>query len=349
MGQDAATAIIPSYIAPLDVTDPATAVRKSVAELRGQVDFIVLLTHQGKTAPMQTDAESDPRLQRDIDADIALAGAVEGIDVLLAGHADAGTPEAVVHPQTGTLIMQTYGQATHLGYLQLTLDAASGEIKSHDGKLIAVESSELEPDPRILAKLKQYRDANPEIMTKVGSTEAPMIRRYIEESDIGNLFADIFVAATGADIGMVHGGSLRKDLPQGDILLVDILDSYPFVDPVNVKQMSGSQIRRALEQSLTFERGMLQLSGLEMTYDLDQPKYSRVVSLTHSGQAVDDDAMYTIAAPGFLTEGGDLYDSFPESEVIRDVGKVSDVIVEYFQGHESIATPKRGRQWQVVK
>ena len=41
---------------------------------------------------MQTDAESDPRLQRDIDADLNLAGAVTGVDVLFAGHADAGTP-----------------------------------------------------------------------------------------------------------------------------------------------------------------------------------------------------------------------------------------------------------------
>ena len=88
---------------------------------------------------MQTDAETDPRLQRDIDADIALAGAVQGIDVLFAGHADAGTPEPVVHPDTGTLIMQTYGQATHLGYLQLTLDGER-EIEAYDGKLIAVES-----------------------------------------------------------------------------------------------------------------------------------------------------------------------------------------------------------------
>jgi 2',3'-cyclic-nucleotide 2'-phosphodiesterase (5'-nucleotidase family) len=273
MGQDAATAIIPSYIAPLDVHDPVEAVRKSVAELRDEVDLIVLLTHQGKTAPMQTDAETDPRLQRDIDADIALAGAVEGIDVLFAGHADAGTPEPVVHPETGTLIMQTYGQATHLGYLQLTLDSDTRAITKYDGKLIPVEASRLEPDPKILAKLRQYRDAHADIMVKVGTTEAPLIRRYIEESDIGNLFADVFVAATGADIGFVHGGSLRKDLPQGDIRLVDILDSYPFVDDVNVKEMSGSQIRRALEQSLTFERGMLQLSGLEMTYDLAQPKY----------------------------------------------------------------------------
>jgi 2',3'-cyclic-nucleotide 2'-phosphodiesterase (5'-nucleotidase family) len=346
MGQDAATAIIPSYIAPLDVIDPATAVRKSVAELRDEVDLLVLLTHQGKTAPMQTDAETDPRLQRDIDADIALAGAVEGIDVLLAGHADAGTPEPVVHPETGTLIMQTYGQATHLGYLQLTLDS-NGSISEYAGKLIPVESSRLDPDPRILAKLAQYRSVHAEIMTKVGSTEAPMIRRYIEESDLGNLFADIFVDATGADIGFVHGGSLRKDLPKGDIRLVDILDAYPFVDPVNVKEMSGSQIRRALEQSLTFERGMLQLSGLEMVYDLNLPKYRRIVSLKHNGREVDDSDRFTVAAPGFLTEGGDLYDSFPESEVIRDAGKVADVIVAYFQNRESVATPKRGRQWQL--
>ncbi|MCH8336585.1 MAG: 5'-nucleotidase C-terminal domain-containing protein [Proteobacteria bacterium] len=349
MGQDAATAIIPSFIAPLDVRDPAEAVRKSVAELRNQVDLIVLLTHQGKTAPMQTDAEADPRLQRDIDADIALAGAVEGIDVLLAGHADAGTPEPVVHPDTGTLIMQTYGQATHLGYLQLTLDGLTGAIKSHVGKLIPVESSSLVPDARILAKLKHYRDQHADIFSKVGSTEEPLLRRYIEESDIGNLFADIFVDATGADIGMVHSGSLRKDLPQGDIRLVDILDSYPFVDSVNVKKLSGSQIRRALEQSLTFERGMLQLSQLEMTYDLDEPRYNRIVTLHHNGKPVADDDLFTVAAPSFLTEGGDLYDSFPESEVISSVGKVSDIIIQYFRDHEVVAVPERGRQWPVQK
>ncbi len=347
MGPDAATAIIPSYIAPLDVRDPAEAVRRSVLELRDEVDLIVLLTHQGKTAPMQTDAETDPKLQRDIDADLALAGAVEGIDVLLAGHADAGTPEPVVHPETGTLIMQTFGQATYLGYLQLRLDALTGTIKEYDGKLIPVEAEKLDPDPKILAKLKQYREMHPEIRVRVGRTEAPMVRRYIEESDIGNLFADIFVHATGADIGFVHGGSLRKDLPEGDIRLVDILDSYPFVDDLNVKEMSGEQIRRALEQSLTFERGMLQLSGLQMTYDLTQPKYSRIVTLERNGRPIAERDRFTVAAPGFLTEGGDLYDSFPESQVIRSAGKVSDVIVEYFRSQKSISLPQRGRQTEV--
>ena len=170
MGQDAVTAIIPSYIAPLDVRDPVPLVQKSVDELRDEVDIVVLLTHQGKTAPMQTDAESDPRLQRDINADISMAGAVTGVDVLFAGHADAGTPDPVVHPDTGTLIMQTYGQATHLGYLRLELDAKTREIISHDGRLLPVDSDQLDPDPVILAKLEAYRAAYPELLEVVGQT-----------------------------------------------------------------------------------------------------------------------------------------------------------------------------------
>ncbi len=349
MGQDAATAIIPSYIAPLDVRDPAVAVRKSVEELHDEVDLIVLLTHQGKTAPMQTDAESDPRLQRDIDADIRLAGAVEGIDVLFAGHADAGTPEPVVHPETGTLIMQTYGQATHLGFLKLTLDGESGDVSAYDGRLIPVEANALTPDKRILAKLNEYREAHADIFVKVGEVDGPLIRRYIEESDMGNLFADMFVVATGADIGFVHGGSLRKDIRAGDVRLVDVLDAYPFVDDVNVKEMSGAQIRRALEQSLTFERGLLQLSGLELRYDLSRPKYSRIVSLERNGERVGDNDRFTVAAPGFLTEGGDLYDSFPESPVIRSAGKVSDVIVQHFRDRGLVRVPERGRQFDVTR
>ena len=283
MGQDAVSAIIPSFIAPLDVTVPAEAVQRSVDELRDEVDLIVLLTHQGKTAPMQTDAESDPRLQRDIDADINLAGAVTGVDVLFAGHADAGTPEPVVHPETGTIIMQTYGQATHLGYLQLTLDADSKAILAHEGRLIPVDPALHEPDAAITAKLTEYRNAYPEIRAVIGKTAARMNRRYIEESDVGNLFADAFLAMAGTDIAFIHSGSLRKDLPGGDVRMVDLLDTYPFVDDVIVKEMSGEQIRQALEQSFTLERGLLQVSGLQVVYDLTQPEGRRLVSVEFDG------------------------------------------------------------------
>jgi 2',3'-cyclic-nucleotide 2'-phosphodiesterase (5'-nucleotidase family) len=344
MGQDAVSAIIPSFIAPLDVTVPAAAVQRSVDELRGEVDLIVLLTHQGKTAPMQTDAESDPRLQRDIDADINLAGAVTGVDVLFAGHADAGTPEPVVHPETGTIIMQTYGQATHLGYLQLELDADTRDIIQHDGRLIPVDPALHAPDPAILAKLAEYRGQYPEIREVVGRTAARMNRRYIEESDVGHLFADAFVAIAGTDIAFIHSGSLRKDLPGGDIRVVDLLDTYPFVDDVIVKNMNGEQIRRALEQSFSLERGLLQVSGLEVTYDLTRPIGERLITVRRNGRELTASDVLTVAAPGFLAEGGDLYDMFAAAPAVRSAGKVSEVITAYIAGQDIVPVPARGRQ-----
>ena len=344
MGQDAVTAILPAHIESLDVTDPEPAVQRSIDELRESVDLIVLLTHQGKTAPMQTDAESDPRLHRGIEADIRLAGAVDGADILFGGHSDSGTPEAVVHPQTGTLIMQTYGQATHLGYLQVTLGKESREIRSYDGKLIPVDPNRWEPSRSIVDKLTRYREMYPELFTIIGKTDSIITRRYIEESDMGNLFADVFVSVTGADMGFIQSGGLRKDLPRGEIRKVDILDVHPFLNTLVVKRMSGDQIRRAIEQSLTLERGLLQVSGLQVRYDLSRPGGDRIVSLEHGGRAISPDQVYTVATSSFLGRGGDLYSSFAESEKIEDLGLVSDILIDYFKRNQVVSTPLRGRQ-----
>jgi hypothetical protein len=61
--------------------------------------------------------------------------------------------------------------------------------------------------------------------------------------------------------------------------------------------MTGEQIRRALEQSFTLERGLLQVSGLNVTYDLTQPEGQRLVSLERNGVAVADDDRLLVAAP----------------------------------------------------
>ena len=347
MGQDTVSAIIPSYIAPLDVRDPVTHVQRSIDELRDEVDLVVLLTHQGKTAPMQTDAESDPRLQRDIDADMRLAGALDGVDVLLAGHADAGTPEPVVHPVTGTIIMQTYGQATHLGYLRVRL-SADGDIASYDGRLIAVDPDRYAADERILAKLEAYRSAHPELMEPVGRLEAALVRRYIEESDVGNLVADALLEASGADIAFVHAGSLRKDLPAGNVRRVDVLDTYPFVDDVIVKAITGAQLGRIIEQSLTLERGLLQFAGLRLVYDLSRPEGERIVSLEHDGKPVTVTDEFRVAAPSFLAEGGDLYTAFAESPPLESVGETAAVVMQYLREQGTVARPSRGRQQAIA-
>jgi 2',3'-cyclic-nucleotide 2'-phosphodiesterase (5'-nucleotidase family) len=293
---------------------------------------------------MQTDAEADPRLDRDIDKDIALAGEVEGIDVLFGGHADAGTWEPVVNPKTGTLIMQTFGQATYLGYLQLTLDGETRKIKSYDGKLIPVDSDQLEPDPVITEKMGRYRASFPEITEVVGQTEARLNRRYFDEADLGNLLADVAVEMTGADIGLIHPGTIRKDIPKGDIEIADILDTNPFVDPIVVMEVTGAQLREIMEQSFTLLRGLLQVSGLDVVYDTSKPERQRLVSLRHNGFPIQADDVFTVATPAIIAEGGDHYDEFLATRLLRETKPLGDLTIEHFRKHGRIATPQSGRQ-----
>jgi 2',3'-cyclic-nucleotide 2'-phosphodiesterase (5'-nucleotidase family) len=350
LGQDAAsTAIARDHIDELDVIDPAIAVQKSVDELRHEVDLVVLLTHQGHTAPMQTDAEVDPRLARDIDKDIALAGAVDGIDVLFGGHADAGTWEPVVNPRTGTLIMQTFGQATYLGYLQLILDGETRKIKSYDGKLLPVDADRLEPDAIIEHKNAEYRAAFPEITEVVGRTEARLNRRYFDESDLGNLLADVTVDMSGADIGMMHPGGIRKDFPQGDIEIGDVLDTNPFVDPVMVMEVTGAQIREILEQSFTHLRGLMQVSGLEIAYDMSKPERQRLVSMKHKGAEIRSDDVFEVAVSGIIAKGGDHFTTFTETRFLREYAPLGDLTIDYFRKHDTVRTPIAGRQIDLSK
>ncbi len=345
IGQDAATtAVLPGSTDGLDITDPADAIQKSMDELRDAVDLVVVLTHQGHTAPMQTDAEADPRLARDIDKDIALAGAVDGIDVLFGGHADAGTWEPVVQPETGTLIMQTFGQGTYLGYLQLQLDAGTREIRSYDGKLIPVDSDQLEPDPVIVAKMAAYRARFPELTEVVGRSEARLNRRYFDESDLGNLLADIARDATGADIALIHPGTIRKDIPEGDVEIVDVLDTNPFIDPIVVMQVRGDQLVAIMEQSFTLLRGLLQVSGLDVVYDTSKPERERLVSLEHDGKAVTPDAVYEIAVPEIIADGADHFDEFLATKRLRESATLGELTTAYFRKHKTVPLPASGRQ-----
>jgi len=149
---------------------------------------------------------------------------------------------------------------------------------------------------------------------------------------------------TGADIGMLNPGGIRKDIPQGAVEVADILDTNPFVDPVVVVQVTGEQLRAILEQSFTLLRGLLQVSGLEIVYDTSKPERQRLVSLSHNGVAVQPDDVFEVATPAIIAGGGDHYDEFLDTRLLREARPLGELTIDYFRKHGNIATPASGRQ-----
>ena len=343
MGQDAATALNPPNIAGLDVRDPKVIVPEYVKLLRPDVDLVVVLTHQGKTAPMQTDDSAHPEIQRDIDAELALAGTIEGIDVILSGHADAGTEKPVVHPETGTLIMQTYGQGFHLGYLQLKVDVETNKVLAYEGRLIPVDSDSLNPHPGIIEKLTMYRERHKEIYEVVGNSAEHLSRAYTVESDMGNLFADIHRKEGRAEVGLYPAGGIRRDIDAGEVTVQELLDAWPFLDDVVAVKISGAKLLGVIEQGLSLERGIMQVSGMVVHYDPDAPVGARILSATVNGKALDEKAMYTVSTGSFVTNGGDLYTHFIGSEIVYRGRDFATVLTEYFRKHDVVEVPERGR------
>lgn len=71
--------------------------------------------------------------------------------------------------------------------------------------------------------------------------------------------------------------------------------------------------------------------------------------MEHYGRPVTPRARYTVAAPGFLAEGGDLYTAFAETVPIRNAGSVVNVVAGLIASVETVTTPQRGRQMPVSR
>jgi len=351
LGVDAfINAINPAHRKGLEVRVPASLVQGYVDELRDEVDLVVVLTHQNRTAPMQTDKEADPEVQRGFDEDYALAGELRGVDVIFGGHSDNGLWKPVRHPDTGTLIGLTFGQGKYLGLMRLTVDTDTGKVELDEGRLIPVESAKLEPDAEILQTIAAAREQAPRLSEVVGQIETMAFRRYYRESNLGNLLADILKEASGADIAVMNSGSLRADFNPGEVTAEEVLNVYPFIGKFHVVEISGDAVRELLEYSYALHYGYAQMSGVEATYDSRNQVGERLLEARVGGGPLDPNERYTVASSAFLANGGDGYSMLAAGKLIhKSPAALSQSFLDYFKTNGNVSVPTVDRQKDLAR
>lgn len=134
------------------------------------------------------------------------------------------------------------------------------------------------------------------------STEA--MEASYPESALSNWFVDLIMARTGklagkkVDVGIVNFGGIRIDMPQGDIILDDMLSMFPFKNQLVYVEHTGKQIRTILE---SMAAGRFQvLGGVRVVAE-----GGKLVSAEIGGEPIDDDRIYGLATISFLLGGGD--------------------------------------------
>lgn len=168
--------------------------------------------------------------------------------------------------------------------------------------------------------------------------------RY-EETNLGDLLADLMREQTKADIVLVNGGSIRASISEGPVTMEDLYRALPYEDEILVLQLSGKEIMEALDRSAGAPRegdfgGFLQVSGLR--YVIHEGKAGSVKTGVE-GSPLDPEKVYSVAVTTFLAEGGDGYAVFKGKPARRTEVSTRQLLIEIFRSGKPVSAKTDGR------
>lgn len=331
--QETANSTKPAYVSGLTFLDPVNLLPGIIKEVKEQgANLVLVLSHCG------------------LDADKRLAEKVSGIDLIVGGHSHtAVTTPVKVHE---TLIVQAGSYGLYLGVLQLGFDPSTHRITTYTGadELKTVVAGPDTPlDERAAGIIARYNDQiKVEFAQVVGETSVDLVRKYNEESNIGNLVADAMREVTKADMAFQNGGGIRADLPAGKITLEDVFTLLPFDNSLVVMDLTGSQILQILKQNMTTDRKILQVSGIRVQYNPSAPTEAEQVKADFKEKPLDPEKAYRVVTNDFLAAGGDRFTGFQEGGNVVYDDTVRDAFVSYLKKH-SPTCPKIENRITFVK
>ena len=281
----------------VDFLNPCETAKKVVSDIHARgVKVVVALTHLSMREDKEVARCSD-------------------VDLIIGGHEHTLLESAA----GGAPIFKMTADARELGRIDLNISKTSGELESIDWKVIPV-TSETTEDPAFAGIYRKYEGLLKELSQVVGRSRVALDARSAEnrtrETNVGNMVAEAFRGATGADVALMNGGSIRADtiVSPGALLKRDLLSILPFKNKVVKLELTGATLRAALENgvSRSAEEGepgrFPQVAGIRFTFDARRPPGSRIVDVTVNGQPLDNNKKYTLATPTFLAiDGGDGY------------------------------------------
>ncbi|CAH0117778.1 Trifunctional nucleotide phosphoesterase protein YfkN [Paenibacillus sp. CECT 9249] len=302
------------------VTDPLAAVAECVTRLRGQVDFIVVMSHLG------------------MKHDRMMAEQIPGIDLILGGHTHHLFEKAERIGQTYVCAAGKFGH--HVGKVVIEFDRLSRRCCVLEAGCVPVDDLPSHEGIETLIRGRKT-EAERNLNETVAELACDLSAETDEESSLGNLLAAALRKWTKADIGLVNAGQFTAPLAAGPVtsgMLHRICPSP--INPCRIT-LTGAGLLRALEEALLPEftqleirgfgfrgktLGTLCLDGMEIMFHPNNAPYDKIVQVTVGGEPLDAERTYNVGTIDMFTfgigyqtlkEGTDVQYYLPE--FIRDL------------------------------
>lgn len=340
----------PEHVEGLDFVLPEEEMAELLPELNEKADVVIALTHMGHD-------------MKSVGTDVALAKAVNGIDLIVGGHSQqpictdkdgevikAYRPGAPCKPdfENGTWIMQAHEWGKYVGRADLVIGKDSVELV--DYRLIPVNlktaNSEeqdavlasITPDAELQAFLQEFQEkggaALRQVITRAEQTfDRRDKREPFNVSPLGSLITQAFIQFSKADIAITNSGGIRDNLYEGDVTVKSLMQVMPFANTIGYVDLNGQELQQYFEAiGLSDGNGRgIQFSGMSFTDDGD-------IVVGNESSPLDPEKVYRLATNSFLAAGGDGYPSLLDMPTYVNSGVVDFTAVqELLAGRESIS------------
>ena len=221
-----------------------------------------------------------------------------------------------------------------------------------------IDTATVTPDPEVAAVVASYeQELSKELDAPIGTTAVELDSRNTtvrtREAAIGNLIADAMRESTRADAAVMNGGGIRAGkiyAPGSTITRRDVLAELPFGNRVVTIDITGAELKRALENGLTLLPNAAgrfpQVSGLTIEADPKRPAGSRIVSIKVGDAPLDEGKTYRVATIDFLARGGDGYTAFRDAKAMLppdDSPLLANDVMSYLRRLGTVRTGVEGR------
>ena len=292
-------------------TSPTEEARTQVEKLKAKgVDAIIVIAHMG----IDNENKIPDTGMRDV------INAVDGIDVVIAGHMHKDVPSETIK---NTLITEPHRYGTVVSEVDLTFDINDKkEVKLVKKESKTVPVKELEADKKIVEIYKPYHEKLRELNNVViGQTENEMVPQetkhgvsaaFSKDTGLSSFINDVEQHYSGADVVTFSFDHQKARMNKGDIKKKDIIFNYRYAGgDVTVYEMTGKQLKEYMEWSANYfdtiqpgdteyrynaERKKSKyvtydiFGGVNYKIDLRNPQGSKIVDLTLAdGRPVTDD------------------------------------------------------------
>ncbi|MBO4568839.1 MAG: bifunctional metallophosphatase/5'-nucleotidase [Candidatus Methanomethylophilaceae archaeon] len=334
--QKTMTSVKTGYMGGAVITDPVEAAARMVPLLRGMgVDMVVAIGHLGVEHGTMTSDE--------------VCGKVPGIDLFIDGHSHTMMEHGEALDgteliQSGTVIASAGSYCEAFGVVTVTRDGIDAALYRGEPLYDADVAEAME---RVDEEVSWILGA------EVASTEVRLNGDRIDirtgETNLGDLIADAFRWYGGTDLALVNAGGIRSSVEAGEVTFDDVYSVLPYFNSLVKLRVEGRSLYEALERAYvnldTLGGGLLQMSGMTVTYDPGAEPGSRVVSICVDGKEVEADSVFTFCTTDYVSTGGDRNPAFAGYES-EPVGDEAVALAEYLGclGTVTAASIEMGRQ-----